>query len=186
MVVNKTTAVLYLIALSLSGFIHTFLRAEERGIYDDVFTADELHHYRINERGAHRKPGRQWCTAVLPCTLVSNEVPLSLRPENHSASAGAPLMLRLAGCGDGGALQPGKRGVAMTVSGSLVTGPGSGSALLPDRKLSGCDHLVIHDGDTFYCAGLTGGRRRCWPPGGKGRHRRVSILMPGAIRPCCV
>lgn len=30
MVVNKTTAVLYLIALSLSGFIHTFLRAEER------------------------------------------------------------------------------------------------------------------------------------------------------------
>lgn len=32
-------------------------------------------------------------------------------------------MLRLAGCGDGGALQPGKRGVAMTVSGSLVTGP---------------------------------------------------------------
>lgn len=51
MVVNKTTAVLYLIALSLSGFIHTFLRAEERGIYDDVFTADELHHYRINERG---------------------------------------------------------------------------------------------------------------------------------------
>lgn len=52
MVVNKTTAVLYLIALSLSGFIHTFLRAEERGIYDDVFTADELHHYRINERGA--------------------------------------------------------------------------------------------------------------------------------------
>ncbi|HFI4455392.1 pilus-assembly fibrillin subunit, partial [Escherichia coli] len=27
MVVNKTTAVLYLIALSLSGFIHTFLRA---------------------------------------------------------------------------------------------------------------------------------------------------------------
>ncbi|EFA8801630.1 TPA: protein papJ, partial [Escherichia coli] len=34
MVVNKTTAVLYLIALSLSGFIHTFLRAEERGIYD--------------------------------------------------------------------------------------------------------------------------------------------------------
>ncbi|EFD4923491.1 TPA: pilus-assembly fibrillin subunit, partial [Escherichia coli] len=26
MVVNKTTAVLYLIALSLSGFIHTFLR----------------------------------------------------------------------------------------------------------------------------------------------------------------
>ncbi len=66
MVVNKTTAVLYLIALSLSGFIHTFLRAEERGIYDDVFTADELHHYRINERGAHRKPGRQWCTAVLP------------------------------------------------------------------------------------------------------------------------
>ena len=35
MVVNKTTAVLYLIALSLSGFIHTFLRAEERGIYDD-------------------------------------------------------------------------------------------------------------------------------------------------------
>ncbi|EEZ9088083.1 protein papJ, partial [Escherichia coli] len=73
----------------------------------------------------------------------------SLRPENHSASAGAPLMLRLAGCGDGGALQPGKRGVAMTVSGSLVTGPGTGSALLPDRKLSGCDHLVIHDGDTF-------------------------------------
>ncbi|XJB86048.1 pilus-assembly fibrillin subunit [Escherichia coli] len=67
----------------------------------------------------------------------------------------------MAGCGDGGALQPGKRGVAMTVSGSLVTGPGSGSALLPDRKLSGCDHLVIHDGDTFYCAGLTGGRRRC-------------------------
>nr|WP_282916160.1 pilus-assembly fibrillin subunit [Escherichia coli] len=67
MVVNKTTAVLYLIALSLSGFIHTFLRAEERGIYDDVFTADELHHYRINERGGrHRKPGRQWCTAVLP------------------------------------------------------------------------------------------------------------------------
>ena len=67
MVVNKTTAVLYLIALSLSGFIHTFLRAEERGIYDDVFTADELHHYRIKERGgAHRKPGRQWCTAVLP------------------------------------------------------------------------------------------------------------------------
>ena len=67
MVVNKTTAVLYLIALSLSGFIHTFLRAEERGIYDDVFTADELHHYRINETGgAHRKPGRQWCTAVLP------------------------------------------------------------------------------------------------------------------------
>ncbi len=61
-------------------------------------------------------------------------------------------MLRLAGCGDGGALQPGKRGVAMTVSGSLVTGPGTGSALLPDRKLSGCDHLVIHDGDTFYCA----------------------------------
>lgn len=58
-------------------------------------------------------------------------------------------MLRLAGCGDGGALQPGKRGVAMTVSGSLVTGPGTGSALLPDRKLSGCDHLVIHDGDTF-------------------------------------
>lgn len=55
MVVNKTTAVLYLIALSLSGFIHTFLRAEERGIYDDVFTADELHHYRINERGTHRK-----------------------------------------------------------------------------------------------------------------------------------
>lgn len=51
MVVNKTTAVLYLIALSLSGFIHTFLRAEERGIYDDVFTADELRHYRINERG---------------------------------------------------------------------------------------------------------------------------------------
>ncbi|MDZ6424970.1 pilus-assembly fibrillin subunit [Escherichia coli] len=37
----------------------------------------------------------------------------------------------------------------MTVSGSLVTGPGTGSALLPDRKLSGCDHLVIHDGDTF-------------------------------------
>ena len=67
MVVNKTTAVLYLIALSLSGFIHTFLRAEERGIYDDVFTADELHHYRINDRGgAHRKPGSQWCTAVLP------------------------------------------------------------------------------------------------------------------------
>lgn len=95
-------------------------------------------------------------------------------------------MLRLAGCGDGGALQPGKRGVAMTVSGSLVTGPGTGSALLPDRKLSGCDHLVIHDGDTFYCAGLPGGRRRCWPPGGKGRHWRVSILMPGAIRPCCV
>lgn len=58
-------------------------------------------------------------------------------------------MLRLAGCGDGGALQPGKRGVAMTVSGSLVTYPGTGSALLPDRKLSGCDHLVIHDGDTF-------------------------------------
>ncbi len=138
MVVNKTTAVLYLIALSLSGFIHTFLRAEERGIYDDVFTADELHHYRINERG-----GRTGSLAVSgallssPCTLVSNEVPLSLRPENHSASAGAPLMLRLAGCGDGGAL-------------------------------------------------LTGGRRRCWPPGGKGRHRRVSILMPGAIRPCCV
>lgn len=26
---------------------------------------------------------------------------------------------------------------------------GTGSALLPDRKLSGCDHLVIHDGDTF-------------------------------------
>ncbi len=51
MVVNKTTAVLYLIALSLSGFIHTFLRAEERGIYDDVFTADESRHYRINERG---------------------------------------------------------------------------------------------------------------------------------------
>ncbi|EFD0337402.1 TPA: protein papJ, partial [Escherichia coli] len=116
MVVNKTTAVLYLIALSLSGFIHTFLRAEERGIYDDVFTADELHHYRINERG-----GRTGSLAVSgallssPCTLVSNEVPLSLRPENHSASAGAPLMLRLAGCGDGGALQPGKRGVAMTV-----------------------------------------------------------------------
>ncbi len=42
-----------------------------------------------------------------------------------------------------------KTGVAMTVSGSLVTGPGTGSALLPDRKLSGCDHLVIHDGDTF-------------------------------------
>lgn len=72
MVVNKTTAVLYLIALSLSGFIHTFLRAEERGIYDDVFTADELRHYRINERGgAHRKPGRQWCTAVL--TLHAGE-----------------------------------------------------------------------------------------------------------------
>ncbi len=52
MVVNKTTAVLYLIALSLSGFIHTFLRAEERGIYDDVFTADELHHYRINDGNA--------------------------------------------------------------------------------------------------------------------------------------
>lgn len=51
MVVNKTTAVLYLIALSLSGFIHTFLRAEERGIYDDVFTADELHHYRIMNGG---------------------------------------------------------------------------------------------------------------------------------------
>ncbi|MCV0450932.1 protein papJ, partial [Escherichia coli] len=86
MVVNKTTAVLYLIALSLSGFIHTFLRAEERGIYDDVFTADELHHYRINERG-----GRTGSLAVSgallssPCTLVSNEVPLSLRPENHSA-----------------------------------------------------------------------------------------------------
>lgn len=77
MVVNKTTAVLYLIALSLSGFIHTFLRAEERGIYDDVFTADELHHYRINERG-----GRTGSLAVSgallssPCTLVSNEVPL--------------------------------------------------------------------------------------------------------------
>lgn len=71
MVVNKTTAVLYLIALSLSGFIHTFLRAEERGIYDDVFTADESRHYRINERGTHRKPGRQWCTAVL--TLHAGE-----------------------------------------------------------------------------------------------------------------
>lgn len=71
MVVNKTTAVLYLIALSLSGFIHTFLRAEERGIYDDVFTADELHHYRINERGDALKPGSQWCTAVL--TLHAGE-----------------------------------------------------------------------------------------------------------------
>lgn len=123
MVVNKTTAVLYLIALSLSGFIHTFLRAEERGIYDDVFTADELHHYRINERGDAPEAAVSGALLSSPCTLVSNEVPLSLRPENHSASAGAPLMLRLAGCGDGGALQPGKRGVAMTVSGSLVTGP---------------------------------------------------------------
>ena len=173
MVVNKTTAVLYLIALSLSGFIHTFLRAEERGIYDDVFTADELHHYRINERG-----GRTGSLAVSgallssPCTLVSNEVPLSLRPENHSAAAGAPLMLRLAGCGDGGALLPGKRGVTMTVSGSLVTGPGTGSALLPDRKLSGCDHLVIHDGDTFLLCRpdrrqeemLAAWRKRAFPP----------------------
>lgn len=65
MVVNKTTAVLYLIALSLSGFIHTFLRAEERGIYDDVFTADELHHYRINERG------RTGSTAVSGALLSS-------------------------------------------------------------------------------------------------------------------
>lgn len=71
MVVNKTTAVLYLIALSLSGFIHTFLRAEERGIYDDVFTADELHHYRINERGGRTGSGSQWCTAVL--TLHAGE-----------------------------------------------------------------------------------------------------------------
>ena len=54
----------YLIALSLSGFIHTFLRAERAGIYDDVFTADELHHYRINERGRTWKLGSQWCTAV--------------------------------------------------------------------------------------------------------------------------
>ena len=95
-------------------------------------------------------------------------------------------MLRLAGCGDGGALQPGKRGVAMTVSGSLVTGPGTGSALLPDRKLSGCDHLVIHDGDTFLLCRPDRRQEEMLAPGGKGRHRRVSILMPGAIRPCCV
>lgn len=37
----------------------------------------------------------------------------------------------------------------MTVSASLVTDHGTGSALLPECKLSGCDHLVIHDSDTF-------------------------------------
>ncbi|VFS39486.1 protein PapJ [Escherichia coli] len=66
MVVNKTTAVLYLNCTVAEWFHPYFLRAEERGIYDDVFTADELHHYRINERG-----GRTGSLAVSGALLSS-------------------------------------------------------------------------------------------------------------------
>ncbi len=151
MAVNKTTAALYLIALSLSGFIHTFLQAEELGTYDDVFVADESRHSWVNERGG--RTGNLAVRGALlssTCTLMTNEVSLS----SHTAAARTPLKLRLVGCGDGGTFNSGKREVAMTVSGSLVTGLETGGTLLPNHKVSGCDHLIIRNGNTFLL---------CWP-----------------------
>lgn len=182
---NNVTALCGLLALlAIAGGDRT-AQAEELLTRHSFFVADESRHQWINEHNG-RTGVLEVRGALLtsPCTLVTNEYPLTGAVVPQDGSGTFPLRLDLTGCGDGddliSAQTPAGR-ASVTVAYSALLAGMEGGVLQPRQRMLGTGRARLHGGSSQMTWYLSSAQRQALSDSLSVRAADASYVSPASV-----